>query len=135
MTPAPLDPAQAVLLAAEAASAVKPDSVVVLDLRGLCAFTDYFVIASAGTHRQVRALAERVRERLAAAAVRLLHREGTDDAPWILLDYATFVIHIFDSEALRYYDLERLWGDAPRTVWVQEGLPVSAAARRDASAS
>ena len=130
----PVDAAQAVRLAAEAASAVKPDSLVVLDLRGLCAFTDYFLIASAGTQRQVRALGERVREGLAAAAVRLLHHEGGVDGPWILLDYADFVVHIFDSETLRYYDLERLWGDAPRTVWVWEGMPVPAAARRDASA-
>jgi ribosome-associated protein len=129
----PLATDEAVRLAAEAASAVKPDSLVILDLRGLCGFTDYFVIASAGTTRQARALADRVCERMAAAAVRLLHREGGAEGPWILLDYADFVIHIFDAETRRYYDLERLWGDAPRTVWIQAGVPVTAAVGRDAS--
>ena len=101
-------------LAAEAASAVKPTYLAILDLRGLSGFTDYFVIASADSSRQVRALAERVEERLALAHVRMLHREGAREAHWILLDYHDVVVHIFDEQTRQFYDLERLWGDAPK---------------------
>lgn len=105
-------------LAAEAASAVKPSYLTILDLRGLSGFTDYFVIASAGASRQVRALAERVEERLALADVRILHREGAGEARWILLDYQDVVVHIFDEQTRQFYDLERLWGDAPKRMLV-----------------
>jgi ribosome-associated protein len=92
----------------------------VLDVRGLSSFTDYFVIASADASRQVRALAERVEEGLALANVRMLHREGAGEAHWILLDYHDVVVHIFDDHTRQFYDLERLWGDAPRRVLVGE---------------
>ena len=105
-------------LAAEAASAVKPTYLAMLDLRGLSGFTDYFVIASADSSRQVRALAERVEERLALAHVRMLHREGAREAHWILLDYHDVVVHIFDEQTRQFYDLERLWGDAPKRMLV-----------------
>jgi ribosome-associated protein len=105
-------------LAAEAASAVKPTYLAILDLRGLSGFTDYFVIASADSSRQVRALAERVEERLALARVRMLHREGAREAHWILLDYHDVVVHIFDEQTRQFYDLERLWGDAPKRMLV-----------------
>ena len=105
-------------LAAEAASGVKPAYLAILDLRGLSSFTDYFVIAGADSFRQVRALAERVEERLALASVRMLHREGTGEAHWILLDYQDVVVHIFDEQTRQFYDLERLWGDAPRRMLV-----------------
>jgi ribosome-associated protein len=101
-------------LAAEAASGVKPVYLAILDLRGLSSFTDYFVIAGADSSRQVRALAERVEERLAQARVRMRHREGTGEARWILLDYQDVVVHIFDERTRQFYDLERLWGDAPK---------------------
>ncbi|MBI3988433.1 MAG: ribosome silencing factor [candidate division NC10 bacterium] len=104
-----------VKLAAEAASEVKPRYLVVLDLRGLCSFTDHFIIISADTDRQVRALADRVEERLAKTQARVLHhKEGYKEARWILLDYSDFVIHIFEEETRRYYDLEGLWADAPK---------------------
>lgn len=101
-------------LAAEAASTVKPTSLVVLDIRGLCAFCDYFVVASAESLRQVRAIAERVEERMRQAKVPIRHREGSGEAHWILLDYQDVVVHIFDDQTRQFYDLERLWGDAPK---------------------
>lgn len=85
-----------------------------MDLRGLCSFTDHFLIASASTERQVRAIAEKIEERLAKVQARMLHREGYEEARWILLDYNDFVVHIFDEETRSYYDLEGLWGDAPK---------------------
>lgn len=100
---------------------MKPDSVVSLDLRGLCSFTDYFLIVSAGSHKQVQAIADKVAERLRSASVRPLHVEGYAEARWILLDYNACIIHIFEESTRRYYDLERLWGDAPRDVLVAPG--------------
>jgi ribosome-associated protein len=103
-----------VKLAAEAAAAVKPSYLAILDVRGVCAFADHFLVASAASQRQVRAIATRVEEQLAAAKVRTSHREGMGEARWILLDYRDVVIHIFEDEARKYYDLERLWADAPK---------------------
>ena len=103
-----------VKLAADAAASVKPSFLAMLDLRGLCAFTDHFLIASANSTRQVRAIAERVEEQLARAKVRMSHREGMGEAQWILLDYHDVVVHIFADQAREFYDLERLWADAPK---------------------
>jgi ribosome-associated protein len=105
-------------LAAEAASAVKPQYLAILDLRGVSSFTDHFLIASADSARQVRAIAERVEERLTQAGVRMLHREGSGEAHWILLDYQDVVVHIFDEQTRQFYDLERLWGDAPKRMLI-----------------
>jgi len=102
------------MLAAEAAAAVKPTYLSILDLRGLCTFTDQFLIVSAASTRQVRAIAERVEERLHLARVPMSHREGMAEAQWILLDYHDVIVHIFDDSVREYYDLERLWGDAPK---------------------
>ena len=97
---------------------MKPDSVVSLDLRGLCSFTEYFLIVSAGSHKQVQAIADKIAERLRAVSARPLHIEGYNEARWILLDYNECIIHIFEETTRQYYDLERLWGDAPRDVLV-----------------
>ena len=106
--------------AAEAASAVKPSYLALLDLRGLCAFTDYFLIVSAESSRQLRAIADRVAEALDGANVPMRHREGASEAQWILLDYHDVVIHIFDDRTREFYDLERLWGDAPKRQLIGE---------------
>jgi ribosome-associated protein len=103
-----------VKLAADAAASVKPSYLAILDLRSLCTFTDHFLIASANSARQVRAIAERVEEELARARVAMSHREGMGEAQWILLDYHDVVVHIFADQAREFYDLERLWADAPR---------------------
>jgi len=108
-----IDANQVVKLAAEAAATVKPSYLAILDLRGLCTFTDHFLIASAGSARQVRAIAEKIEEQLARAKVRMSHREGVGEAQWILLDYHDVVVHIFADQTREFYDLERLWADAP----------------------
>ncbi len=109
-----IDSSEVVKLAADAAATVKPSYLAILDLRGLCTFTDHFLIASANSGRQVRAIAERVEEQLAGAKVRMSHREGVGEAQWILLDYHDVVVHIFADQAREFYDLERLWADAPK---------------------
>ncbi|MGD0265542.1 MAG: ribosome silencing factor [Candidatus Methylomirabilota bacterium] len=109
-----IDSTEVVKLAAGAAATVKPSYLAILDLRGLCTFTDHFLIVSAGSARQVRAIAEKVEERLARARVEMSHREGVGEAQWILLDYYDVVVHIFADQAREFYDLERLWADAPK---------------------
>jgi ribosome-associated protein len=77
--------------------------------------TDVFVIGSGTSRRHVTTLAEEVEERLKSLGRRPLRVEGLEDATWVLLDYGDLVVHLFDEPTRRYYDLERLWSDAPRT--------------------
>jgi ribosome-associated protein len=90
------------------------EDIVILDLRGITVMTDYFVLVSAETTIQTRAIITGITEALAAQGVDYLRREGWDDARWVLLDYGDTVVHVFRKEEREYYDLERLWGDAPR---------------------
>jgi ribosome-associated protein len=85
----------------------------VLHLEKVSDFTDYFLICSGGSERQVQAIADAVQERLRRERVRPLHIEGYNRAQWVLLDYGDLVVHIFQEEPRRFYALERLWGDAP----------------------
>jgi len=97
-----------------AAQDLKAEGVVLLDLRGIASFTDYFLICNGGSPRQIRAIADRIEEKLKAGRYSLLHKEGYEEASWILLDYVDLVVHVFSDETRCYYDLERLWADAPR---------------------
>lgn len=109
-----MTPKEIAIAAAEAAADKRAHDVIVLDLNGLTIITDFFVIASAETTVQVRAIAQAVRERLEELGKPYHRREGWDDAHWILLDYGDVIIHVFRQPDREYYDLERLWGDAPR---------------------
>lgn len=100
--------------AAELALERKARDVVVLDLRGISSATDYFVIASGRSDVQVKAIADHVVDELKKDAVRPEHTEGLRGARWVLLDYVDFVVHVFHPEARFFYQLENLWGDAPR---------------------
>jgi ribosome-associated protein len=86
----------------------------VLDVRGLCGFADYFVICAGASRRMVVALAEYVLEAMAAAAVKPLGSEGMDEGNWVLLDFNDVVINIFNPELREFYNLEGLWAEAPR---------------------
>jgi ribosome-associated protein len=87
---------------------------VVLDLRKAAGFTDFFVIASGGNSRQVRAISDHVQETLADLGAKPAHVEGADRSEWILLDYFDFIVHVFAPETRAFYALERLWGNAER---------------------
>lgn len=104
------------LIAAKAADDKRGADIVVLDLRGISIMTDYFVIVDGDTEVQVRAIAEGIQKELEERGVPAMRREGWEDARWVLLDYGDTVIHVFRTEDREYYDLERLWGDAPRLV-------------------
>ena len=120
-TPArlPADIAKAV----KAALDKKAMDVVVLDLRHTPAFTDFFVLCSGQNARQVQAIADAVEEALRAAKIRPSHVEGYDRAEWILMDFFTFIVHVFNPHTRDFYSLERLWGDAERIEVSDEPSP------------
>lgn len=105
------------LAAARAAATKQAEDVVVMDVSELIVITDLFVICSAGTQRQVKSVIEAVEDGIRALGVRPVRREGEDGAGWWLLDYVDVVVHVFGIEERAYYDLERLWRDAPRVAW------------------
>ncbi|HWV35366.1 MAG TPA: ribosome silencing factor [Thermomicrobiales bacterium] len=94
----------------------KARDVVVLDLRSISSATDYFLLASGTSDLHVRAIAEHVIEELQKAGIRPSHVEGLRVGRWVLIDYIDFVVHIFHPAARDFYQLERLWGDAPAHV-------------------
>lgn len=112
-----------VLEAAEAASSKKAERIVVLDVSEQLVITDYFVICSGGTQRQVRTIADEVQRRLQEDhSLKPFRREGEREARWVLLDYVDFVVHVFHTDDRDYYNLERLWSDA-RVVPYDDGSP------------
>jgi ribosome-associated protein len=104
----------ALKVAAHSALGKKAEDVVVLDLRRGAAFTDYFLLASGTSQRQILAIADAVLEALRGEGYRPDHMEGYPRQEWILLDYSAFVVHIFTPRMRSFYDLERLWGGATR---------------------
>jgi ribosome-associated protein len=104
----------------------KAQDVVVLDLRDTPAFTDFFVLCSGLNPRQVKAIADAIEETLRAANVRPAHIEGYERADWVLMDFFTFIVHVFTPQTRAFYSLERLWGDAER-IEVSDEPPAAAA--------
>lgn len=104
--------------AVRAASDKKAKDITVVDVGEFLSITDHFLICSAPSERQVRTIAEEIEKVLAAGDPddrrKPIRREGTPEGGWILLDYGDFVVHVFSDEMRGYYDLERLWKDAPR---------------------
>ncbi|MEJ2238945.1 MAG: ribosome silencing factor [Gemmatimonadales bacterium] len=94
----------------------KAKEIVVLDLRELSDATDYFIVASGSSDVHVRAIAEHVQEALRACGRRAHHVEGLRAGRWALLDYVDFVVHIFHPTLRDFYQLERLWSDAPSAI-------------------
>ena len=92
---------------------LKARDLVVLDLRGLTDATDYFVIGTGTSDTHVRGIADSVVERMKRGGFRTHHIEGITTGRWVLLDYVDFVVHLFHPETRAFYQLERLWGDAP----------------------
>lgn len=91
----------------------KAADVVLLDLHAVTDMTDYFVVASGTSDTHVRSIAEHVQSDLAAHGVRVHSVEGMAQGRWVLLDYVDFVVHVFHPSLRSFYQLERLWGDAP----------------------
>ncbi|MFL6216610.1 MAG: ribosome silencing factor [Blastocatellia bacterium] len=110
--PARLETEEAVMMAARAAADKKAADMIILDLRDVAQFTEFFLICTANNPRQVQAVTDAIEESLRQAGKRPTHIEGYAAAEWVLLDYGDFIAHVFSPASRRFYDLERLWRDA-----------------------
>lgn len=93
----------------------------VLELKGICSFTDFFLLCSGTSTRHTQAICDAVCEQLEKSGVSPAHVEGYSQAEWILVDYLDFVVHIFSQRARHFYDLERLWKTARRVPVPENG--------------
>ena len=100
--------------AIEAAQDKQAAEVTLLDLRGLPAFTNYFLLCTGFSAPQVEAICDEIERKLKQIGTRLLHREGKSGGDWMLLDFGGLIVHVFTEHARRFYDLERLWRAARR---------------------
>ena len=116
-----MTPLQLSRLIAEAADAKKARGVVRLDIRQKSSIADYFVICEGDTDRQVRAITDSIIEACKAKGVRPLRTAGYDDGSWVVLDYASVIVHVFLPGERSYYDLETLWKAPPRKVAIASG--------------
>jgi len=108
---------------ARAADGKGGDDTVILEIGAVLAITDAFVITSGRNHRQVQTIADEIEARLKAnGGPAPLRTEGRQEAEWVLLDYGDFVVHVFLDEIRSFYDLERLWRDAPRVQWAEPAV-------------
>jgi ribosome-associated protein len=97
-----------------AAQEKQAEDVILLDLEGLGAFTDYFVICTGFSSPQLEAICDEIEEKLEQIGTRRMHREGKAGSDWMLLDFGGMVVHVFTERARHFYDLERLWRAARR---------------------
>lgn len=105
--------------AVDAASEKQASNIVLLDVRELCTFTDFFVICSAESSRQLNSIADEIEGVLKKEGVKPHHREGTTDSGWYLLDYTDVIVHIFSAQEREFYALEELWSDAKVVLRIQ----------------
>ena len=122
-----------ILGALQAANDKKALELVVLDLREIATFTDYFVIAGGNNERQVQAISDEVFEKLKKSGTAAARVEGYKSAEWILLDYGDFIVHVFLDKARKFYDLERLWRESKRIALPPEFGAESSSSLRDES--
>jgi len=97
----------------------------ILDLRGLTTIADYFVICSADSDVQVKSIADEIDDKLRKEGIKCFHKEGYESLNWVLLDYFDVVVHVFRKEAREFYNLEKLWLDAPTRTVVDQIKPVA----------
>lgn len=109
------------LVVANAASSKKAEDTIILDVGGIIGITETFVITTGDNVRHVRAICDEVEFAMKVEADRAPRAiEGLKEATWVLLDYGDLVVHVFGRETREYYDLERLWSDAPRVAWSED---------------
>jgi ribosome-associated protein len=113
MTELEKTPTELVEIAAAAASEKKAQHIVIMEMHKVLPVTDYFLVASGASTVQVQAIAEAIEEKVEAAGLKILHKEGYREARWVLLDYGVFVAHLFVNEERQFYNLEQLWSSAP----------------------
>ena len=102
------------MLAAEAARDKKAENIVIMDMRKVSSVADYFVVASGNSTTQVKAIAEAIEKKLDETNAGSYRKEGFNNLLWVLIDTGDVIAHIFSKDTRDFYDLERLWGDAPK---------------------
>lgn len=100
-------------LAVKAADDKKAENIVILDMKGISLISDYFVICQGSSEKQVAAIATEIKKTAQANEIDLKRLEGIDQSRWILIDLGNVVVHVFHKDERLYYNLEKLWGDAP----------------------
>jgi ribosome-associated protein len=125
----------AAIHAARAAAEKKAFDVRILEVGSMIFITDYFVIASGATERQVKTIVEEVDRAMNAIGLRALRREGEREARWVLLDFGDVVVHVFTNEDRQYYELERLWKGAADIDWNESSGAASSGGSKAASSS
>jgi ribosome-associated protein len=113
------DPAAIARAAVDAAASKKADDILLLDIRDVASMADYFVICSASTDRQVKAVVEGIEEDLRHEGVRPVHVEGDHGSGWVLVDFGDVICHVFKPAEREYYRLEELWQGAKTLVHMQ----------------
>lgn len=108
-------------LAVKAADDKKAENIVVLNMKGISLISDYFLICHGNSEKQVQAIATEIKKSAQEQEIELKRLEGFDQARWVLIDLDDVVVHIFHKDERLYYNLEKLWGDAP-TVEIDEVL-------------
>ena len=103
----------------EAASDKQAENIVMLDIRQICSFADYFVICSGDSDRQIDAIREEIRKALKKEGILPHHSEGTADSGWVLLDIGGVIVHIFSPQQRDYFGLDELWGPATPLIRIQ----------------
>ncbi len=120
-----MDSRQLAILAAQAADHRKGEDILVLDVRKISTFCDFFVIVSGQAEPHLRAMRDEVEEELTQQGVKPCRVDGFPLSRWMVMDYTDVVVHIFDSSLREFYALERLWGDAVRVTWSPRGKTVA----------
>lgn len=121
-----IDSREKVLLFINALLEKKAGDLIVLNVREISAFADYFIICSGSSDRQVRAIAASIKENLKKSGVFPLGVEGETEGRWALLDYDDIIVHVFLDSIRTFYDIERLWSEAPRMAISENTLSLSA---------
>ena len=118
-----MDSKELLKVVVEAADSKRAEDIVALDVQGISLLADYFVIMQANSERQVKAVADIIEEKVEETGFEVRNVEGKDGANWILLDLGDVVVHVFKTETRQFYNLEKLWSDAPLADiadWVKE---------------
>jgi ribosome-associated protein len=114
-----LEPVEVARKAIDAASDKQATDIVMLDMRAVSTFADYFVILSGESKRQIEAISDEIHRVLGEEGIAVQHREGSVDSGWILMDFSGVIIHIFAPSEREYYHLERLWSKATPLIRIQ----------------
>jgi ribosome-associated protein len=107
------DSLEKVKIAVKESEDLKAEDILILDVKSVTTVADYFVILTGETRRQLRAIANRIVKAVRKAKYRIHHVEGYEQGHWILIDLNNVIVHVFDRPTREYYELERLWSDAP----------------------